>query len=30
VWHLAASAVEITWTAELAGMTEVETLDSPI
>ena len=30
VWHLAASAVEITWTAELAGTTEVETLDSPV
>jgi GT2 family glycosyltransferase len=30
VWHLAASAVEITWTAELVGATEVATLDSPI
>jgi GT2 family glycosyltransferase len=29
-WHLAASAVEITWTDEPASATEVETLDSPI
>lgn len=30
VWHLPASAVEIAWTAELPGTTDVERLDSPI